>query len=109
MEDEDLEDLLEPEELKEVERLASSMTAERLDEALCRLTRREVALLRDQRFARDPEMRDITLLNVATLVAAATLAEGEVIRGQKGRPGTGTDPDGPGSPPSPGSGPDPSG
>lgn len=73
--DEDLTDVLGPDGAAEVEEIASKMTAAQLDEALSRLARREIALLRDPRFSEDEEMREITLWNVATLVAAAERLE----------------------------------
>ena len=57
--------------MAEVEEVASKITPEQLNEALSRLIVREVELLRDQRFSEDPEMREITLWNIASLVAAS--------------------------------------
>lgn len=100
--DEELQGLLEPDEIARIEKIASSFTPESLDEALSRLARREVGLLRDPRFADDPGMRELTLLNTAALVAAAALADDGISPGRTGTQGTGNDPDEPGSPRPPG-------
>jgi len=69
--DDDLTDVLGPDGMAEIEEIASKMTAPQLDESLSRLVRREIALMRDPRFSEDGEMREITLWNIAALVAAA--------------------------------------
>lgn len=93
MVEDELQGLLEPDEIARIEKIASSFTPESLEEALSELTRREIGLFRDPRFADDPGMRELTLLNIAALVAAAALADDDLSQGQTGTPGTGSAPD----------------
>lgn len=71
MDDEDLVDVIGPDGMVEVEEISSKMSLEQLDESLSRLVVREIELLRDPRFSGDPEMREITIWNIASLVAAS--------------------------------------
>lgn len=87
-------DLLEEKEIVEIELLASKMTPSKLDVALSRLANREISLLRDSRFSLDLEMRDITIFNIAVLIAAATISEySNVNQDQKVQKGTEIDQD----------------
>lgn len=98
VEDEELMSLLKPDEVAKIEKIASGFSPESLDEVLSDLVRREVGLLRDPRFADDSAMRELTLLNIAALVAAAALADDDISPDRTGTPDTGNAPDGPGSP-----------
>lgn len=102
VEDEELQGLLEPDEIARIEKIASSFTALLLEEALADLAKREIGLLRDARFSDDPVMRELTLMNIAALVAAAALVEEDLSPGQTGTPDTGSGPDGRGPPRPPG-------
>lgn len=65
-----LQNILGPEGMLEVNEISTKITKTQLNESLERLIQREVLLLKDPRFSDDGEMREITLWNVASLVAA---------------------------------------
>ena len=94
VEDDKLLGLLKPDEIAGIEKVASNFTSESLEKALSGLARREAELLRDPRFADDPDMRELTLLNIAALVAAATMADDNLIPDQTGMPDNESAPDG---------------
>lgn len=72
MDESDLRDLLSPDDRIAVEEMAASLTRGRIDELLQWLARREISLLARREIAGDPAMRNHTILNIATYVAAAT-------------------------------------
>lgn len=65
-----IQELLNPQDLQEIEEISNKMTKDHLKESLERLIQREAMLLNDDRFDKDKEMREITLWNISTLLAS---------------------------------------
>jgi hypothetical protein len=90
----ELDEILDPDEVLEIEDAMEKITGPQLCETLEELARREVALLKDPRFGNDSEMREITRWNIAALCAASL----RISPDQTVQPETETSPDSPESP-----------
>lgn len=69
MDGKNLKDFLKTDDLQEIEEISSKMSKKHIAESLERLIEREIRLLEDERL-KDEEMREITIWNVATLLAS---------------------------------------